>query len=67
MGVAWWGMAQRFPAQCPNGNIRESVSGTACNLPGLCYTVKSWDCNAIAQRFNMFDVACIEYRYLRAA
>ena len=35
------GMAQRFPADCSNANIREIVSGTTCNLPGLCCTVKS--------------------------
>lgn len=39
---------------------RDNASGTTCNIPGLCVTVKSCDCNDIAKRVNMFDVSCIE-------
>ena len=52
---------------CSKANHRDNVSGTICNFPDLCFTVESYECNAIAQRVNMFDVSCIEYKHLRAA
>ena len=50
---------------CSKANNLDNVSWT-CNFPGLCLPVKSYDCKAIGQRVNMFDVSCIEYKYLRA-
>ena len=48
-------------------NRRDRVSGIIFNLPDLCSTVKSYDCCAIAQLANVFDVFCIAYNAGRPA
>lgn len=40
-------------------NKRDNVSGATCNFPGLCHTLKSKDCMAIAHLVSMFKVSCI--------
>ena len=51
---------------CSKANHRHNVSGTICNFPDLCFTVESYECNAIAQRVNMFEESCTEYKILSA-
>ena len=51
---------------CSKLNSRDRVSGMTFNLPGLCSTVKSYDCSAIAHRASIFDVSCMEYKEQRA-
>ena len=46
---------------CSKLNRSDRVSGMIFNLPGLCSTVKSYDCSAIAYRVSIFDVSCMEY------
>ena len=43
-------------------NIRDRVSGMVFNLPGLCPTVKSFDCSAIAYPVSIFDVSWMKYQ-----
>ena len=47
---------------CPKLNRRDRVSGMISNLPGLCPTVQSYDCSAIAHRVSIFDVSCMKYK-----
>ena len=47
---------------CSKLNRRDTASGMMFIFPGLCSTVKEYDCSAIAHRVSMFDVSCMEYK-----
>ena len=63
LGVIGASFCSATSSFCSKANNRDNVPGT-CRFPGLCVTVTSYDCNSIAHRVNMFEVFCIEYKYL---